>query len=311
MARYIPEAMTRRSLRACYTRYSLAVLLTLAGVQATATGLVLLVRHFLPIYLADPFWYPVLQVAVNDLSCYIPPAVLFALLLGKLPKAEAPVPVDHLDPWEFLQALVFSLGVGYFLLLLCNVAVMAVEQNLGVESTDIIGNFESKLPLWLTVLSFVVIAPVCEELLFRGLLLRQLRGLGDTSAVVLSGLAFGLFHLNFLQMGYAVLLGMVFGAVVLLTGSIWDTILLHMCINGLSLVMERLPESLQTVWVLGIYLCIFSSGIMLVKTRKNYHFEPGPLPFTQRDKRRACLKNPWFWLMLVVSVAGGIWVAFG
>lgn len=121
--------------------------------------------------------------------------------------------------------------------------------------------------------------------------------------MVLSALAFALFHANLYQTAYAFVLGLVFGAVVLLTGSIRDTILLHMLINGFSVVMQlNLPDEVFLAASVFIYLSIGIAIAMFLAVRRGYHMEPGPLPFRPQEKARACRRSVWFWVMLVLGL---------
>lgn len=310
MERYSPETMSRRDLRKCYNRYSISVLLVLGLMMGIGVGLGLLIGFFLPEYLEDPTWGPLIQVAVNEVSVYLPGLVVFPLMLRKLPRAE-PVPVDRLSLWELLQAAVFCLGMGYLFSLLSNLAIMGLGRLVGLPTYNAVAEFEAILPPWLTAVTFALIAPVQEEIIFRGILLKRLRGLGDVSAVVLSALAFALFHSNLYQTAYAFVLGMVFGSIVLLTGSIRDVILLHMLVNGFSVVMLLdLPEAALILMGMAIYVMIGTAIAMFIAMRKNYHMEPGPLPFHRRDKRRACFGSAWFWIMLVVGMAASVVMIF-
>lgn len=302
--------MTRKQLRGCYTRYSVAVLLSLALMEAAAFGLSWAARILFADYLSNPLYYSVIGVAVNDIACYIPPVLVFALILRKLPRADS-LPVDILDPWEKAQALVFCFGAGYLVSFATEGLMTALGGLLGLQSRDITAEFTSGMPFWLNFLAVAVLAPICEELVFRKVLLDRLRGLGDGSAVLLTGLAFGIYHMNFFQFGYAVVLGMVFSVIVLLTGSIRDAIFLHMCINGFSVLVSEMPEEGQTVCGLVILGCIALSVVQYIKDASHYQFSTGNLPFTRYDKQRACCYNPMFLLMLAVGAALSMTTAFG
>lgn len=104
------------------------------------------------------------------------------------------------------------------------------------------------LPQWFLVLGLAIVPAVCEELFFRGLLLQSLRRRrADWVAVVISGLAFGLFHflvessvapLRFLVTSA---MGMVLGWVCLRSGSVLPAVLLHAVNNAIltSLALSR------------------------------------------------------------------------
>jgi len=87
----------------------------------------------------------------------------------------------------------------------------------------------NKLLLFLPV---VVVAPVAEELFFRGLVLRgYARRYGLTKAVWGSAVLFAVFHLNPWQAVLALPLGLAFAWLVLRTGSLLPAILGHAMVN--------------------------------------------------------------------------------
>jgi membrane protease YdiL (CAAX protease family) len=71
-----------------------------------------------------------------------------------------------------------------------------------------------------------VLAPVWEELLFRGWILRTLRPYGKRFAILGSAILFGLFHGNLLQTPYALLIGLLLGYVTVEYSLFWS-IALH------------------------------------------------------------------------------------
>jgi membrane protease YdiL (CAAX protease family) len=77
----------------------------------------------------------------------------------------------------------------------------------------------------------VIMAPLVEEYVFRKQLIDRMHVYGGRTAVILSGLMFGLFHGNFSQFFYAAALGIIFGYVYLKTGRLRYTIGLHMFVN--------------------------------------------------------------------------------
>lgn len=309
MSAYSPETMTKKQLRRCYSRYSIALLLTLFSIQAAVYPLFALKEWLLQIYPIDPFWNPVVNIIINDIACYLPPVLIFMLLLRPLPKGPT-TPVKHLKPSQLGLAAVFSLGGGYLILYLGSLVLMVASLFFQSPARDIVSEVQDRTPLWLTLIAFALVAPLCEELIFRGILLRRLCGLGDLSAVLLSALAFGLFHMNLIQLPYAFVLGMVFAVITLLTGSIRDTVLLHMFINGTSSLVHGAPTLIHNAYYLSIGLCIPVTLYLFFTTRKKYHFEAGPLPFTSSEKKRACLGSLWFWLALLSGITLSVLTVF-
>lgn len=87
---------------------------------------------------------------------------------------------------------------------------------------------------WTTFLFSVILAPVLEELIFRKVLIDRTIVFGDKTAIVLSGILFGLFHGNFYQLFYAFGLGCMLAYLYIRTGKVQYTISIHMAINLLG-----------------------------------------------------------------------------
>lgn len=89
---------------------------------------------------------------------------------------------------------------------------------------------------WLLVITVAVFPAIVEEAIFRGLLYRWLRQHGKLFAALASSLIFGLIHLNFLQLFFAFLLGLVLCRVYERTGRMRYVMLLHF-LNNLLMVL--------------------------------------------------------------------------
>lgn len=310
MTPYAVETMTRRELRKCYNHYCWAVMLLFPVTLLCATLLIWIYTLTSPQLRSDPTWSVAIPSMINAVSAYLPTAVIFLLLLRRFPRPEK-LPVDRLDLWEFLQAAVFTLGICYLFNVMTIGLIELLQNRTGMETFNRIDLHDTVSPIWEQVIFSIGVAPVCEELLFRRLLLDRLRSLGDVSAVYLSALAFSLFHGNLYQMFYTFVLGIFFAKLVLLTGSVRDTILLHMCINGMTTLNYVFPEEWFFILRYVLYiLCAALAVVMYAKKRRHFHLEPGPLSFSPRDKRRACLGSVWFYLMLASCVYSSIVVIF-
>jgi len=88
------------------------------------------------------------------------------------------------------------------------------------------------------LLALVLVAPVTEELLFRGWLLKDLQQqYGKLPALLWSSLLFGLVHIEASAVIYATLAGLVLGAVALRTRSTLASIAMHAGVNALPLLL--------------------------------------------------------------------------
>ncbi|MEM6316910.1 MAG: CPBP family intramembrane glutamic endopeptidase [Bacteroidota bacterium] len=112
----------------------------------------------------------------------------------------------------------------------------------------------------------VIVGPVCEEIIFRGIILEGLsKKYRSTVAIGISALIFGLVHLQPLQIIGAFVAGLVFGWIYLKTQSLWIVILLHVANNAFSFALgDAASESTRTV--LGndiLYVGSFSVALIL------------------------------------------------
>jgi uncharacterized protein len=102
--------------------------------------------------------------------------------------------------------------------------------------------FFSEDKLLARILLLVIIAPVTEELLFRGIILRGLLSRHRPAvAVVLSAFLFAALHCNPWQFLSASFFGMALGWFYLRTGSLGLCVLAHAFVNGLGIAFTMLP----------------------------------------------------------------------
>ena len=110
-------------------------------------------------------------------------------------------------------------------------------------STNYVQDSVQELIAYPFVVQLLIIAvlPACvEEFVFRGLIYHSYRKNGILGAAVLSGLVFGLMHLNINQLSYALLMGIVFALLVEVTGSMYSSMLAHFAANSYSIIMMQL-----------------------------------------------------------------------
>jgi membrane protease YdiL (CAAX protease family) len=137
------------------------------------------------------------------------------------------------------------LGAGAVLQIVAAVPIVLVDS--GDRTTQSVVDVADRahgVEIALIVLAVAVLAPITEELLFRGALLRALlRRTTPGWAVTISALAFGLVHFADPSLGTVrafpgiVLLGFVSGYEAVKTGDLSRSIMLHIGFNALSVVL--------------------------------------------------------------------------
>jgi membrane protease YdiL (CAAX protease family) len=123
---------------------------------------------------------------------------------------------------------------------------------------------QGSLPLVLA--SVVVVGPVSEELIFRGVLLRGfLENYRTWVAILLSSFLFAFIHLNPWQGASAFFLGCLFAWFVARSGSLVPAIAGHVLTNGLGVVAVRLgitTEGFQPWWLTALGVLVAAGGIV-------------------------------------------------
>lgn len=106
-----------------------------------------------------------------------------------------------------------------------------------------------------------VSAPLFEEMIFRGLILKAFSRVSIRFGIIASAAMFGLFHQNIPQAINAFLLGLVFGYVAYKAGSIVPTIILHFALNANAMIQEAVTyylsdysEQIGLIWTILVVL---------------------------------------------------------
>ena len=95
-------------------------------------------------------------------------------------------------------------------------------------------------PLWLQLIGTGVIVPLCEELIFRGVMYNRAKEYIPVRwALFLSALAFGIGHGNMVQAVYAFALGYLMCYLYENTGKLWVPVLFHIVANMVSVLITE------------------------------------------------------------------------
>lgn len=154
-------------------------------------------------------------------------------------------------------------------------ALMALVQRLlparWVEIFDPAQLFEGpRLERVLLAAAAVLLAPVCEEIAFRGyvqtaIALRR----GAAAAIAGSALLFAVMHLDPVRFPALVVLGLVFGFLAWRAGSIWPAVAAHAANNGVTAVLVLtlgVPDAAEAppLAAIGFSLALGAAGLALL-----------------------------------------------
>ncbi|MBO6133498.1 MAG: CPBP family intramembrane metalloprotease [Lachnospiraceae bacterium] len=177
------------------------------------------------------------SVLVSEGICLVP-ASLFAILFRA--KAKEAFRFNYVRPSTLGFTALMVLLLEPLLSALNAFTMLFTENVVAEESAEIVMQGFPKMAFLIAV-----IAPLAEELLFRGIILSGLRnGRRIILAIVLQAVMFGFMHMNLNQMLYACALGFFFGLIVEITDSVWPSIFAHAMVNMTSVIgIFMIPES--------------------------------------------------------------------
>lgn len=99
----------------------------------------------------------------------------------------------------------------------------------------------------LAMLAAVILAPINEECIMRGLILKNLQKYFSVPAVIIiQAVMFGIFHMNWVQGIYVLPIGAALGYVAVKSRSVLPSIYMHLFYNLISFVLGVLPEFCQS-----------------------------------------------------------------
>ncbi|MEX2585828.1 MAG: CPBP family intramembrane glutamic endopeptidase [Balneolaceae bacterium] len=126
--------------------------------------------------------------------------------------------------------------------------------------------------LWMAVINIALIPSICEEVMFRGYVQGALeKSWGAWPGILVSGLLFGLFHMQLSNLFPLAMLGILLALVTWLSGSLIPAMGAHFINNGSAVLVaiylpdlafaELTPESAPPLWTLLASLLL--SGLIL------------------------------------------------
>lgn len=183
-------------------------------------------------------------LSINGVKLHIVPNLLISQMIILLPgllffvvknKEEYVYrPFKKINPVSFIPLIIFTELIMPMVAVI-NLLSQYFTRN---EAMAVSGSIKS-VPIWITLPIMGILGPVSEEFVFRGIIYNGLKEKSTryiTSAII-SGLFFGLMHMNLNQFCYAFFLGIIFALVNECFESIWPSCICHMVINIQNVVM--------------------------------------------------------------------------
>jgi len=151
------------------------------------------------------------------------------------------MPVSQIIKWLFIS-LFFVYAASFISNIFFNIIQMLT--NIEMHPAQINAD-NSLLNIFTNTLSIMFFAPIFEEAFFRGTLLRNSARYGSWSMIIAMGIMFGLWHINYAQTIYTAALGICAGFLIIKSGSIVPSLLLHFIMNTIGTVQVFISGSID------------------------------------------------------------------
>ena len=207
--------------------------------KANIYFLIILILEILGPYALGPI-YAVLGIRdlrfillFNHVIIFLVPAIIY--LVATKSSIKTKLRLNKLHWKETLLIILLAFVVQPVMAFLSLISTFFFNNEVGSFINEI-----SSTP-YLLLLGLVAVLPsITEEVTLRGIVLSGYENKNKYVAAVITGLFFGIFHLDAQQFLYAAVLGFIFSLVVRITNSIYSSMIMHFIINGTSVTLAKI-----------------------------------------------------------------------
>lgn len=178
-------------------------------------------------------------LSITPLYCFLIP--LFIYKNFTFQRLRDIVPMKRLSLKNIILIFFMSLAIQPIIMIISSVTNIFFNNDVSDLMIEL-----SDIPFWEMLLSIAIAPAICEELIFRGIILTGYKNSGLLKASITTGFFFGIMHLNPHQFFYAFIIGIFFTFLIHYTGSIFSTMLSHFVINGTQVLLLYLSNSKST-----------------------------------------------------------------
>ncbi len=203
--------------------------------------IIILLQLFLPVGLIFR-WFNItdskLMLLISHVITFILPAIIYLIITKQSIKDAL-----KLNKLYFKDALLIIL-----LAFVCQPIMTFFSLISQFFFENEIGNFVTEIvvsPYIILLLLIAVLPAITEEITIRGVVLSGYEDKNIYLAASITGLLFGIMHLDPQQFLYAAVLGFILALVVRITNSIFASALIHFLINGTSITLQKLLSLIQ------------------------------------------------------------------
>lgn len=205
--------------------------------------IIILLQLFLPVHLIFR-WFNITDsktmLLISHVITFIFPAIIYLIITKQ--SAKDVLKLNKLYLKDALLIILLAFVCQPIMTFFSLISQFFFENEIGNFVTGIVDS-----PYIILLLLIAVLPAITEEITIRGVVLSGYEDKNIYLAASITGLLFGIMHLDPQQFLYAAVLGFVLTLVVRITNSIFASALIHFLINGTSITLQKLlsfiPES--------------------------------------------------------------------
>ena len=205
--------------------------------------IIMLLQLFLPIYLIFNCFNITdskLMLLISHIITFIFPAIIYLIVTKQ--SAKDVLKLNKLYLKDTLLIILLAFLCQPIMTFFSLISQFFFENEIGNFVTGIVDS-----PYIVLLLLIAVLPAITEEITIRGVVLSGYKDKNIYLSCAITGLLFGIMHLDPQQFLYAAVLGFILALVVRITNSIFASALIHFLINGTSITLQKLisliPES--------------------------------------------------------------------
>lgn len=204
--------------------------------------IIMLLQLFLPIHIL----FRVLNItdirlmlAINHIIVFILPAIIYLLFTKQSLKKV--LRLNKLNMKDSILVICLAFVCQPIMIFFSLISQFFFKNEIGSFVEQIVGT-----PYWILLLLIAVLPAITEEITIRGIVLSGYDNKNTYLACIVSGLLFGIMHLDPQQFLYATALGFILALVVRITNSIFASVIMHFIINGTSITIQKIASFLPS-----------------------------------------------------------------
>lgn len=171
---------------------------------------------------------------------------------------------DSFNIFTYFKFVIIALGAAWLTSTVISCIMDMLSGIIIFETPDFSAEYNLVTNIILCIYTMIV-APITEELLFRGIILTKLKRYGKTFAIIIVSLLFGLLHGNLSQTIPAFVMSLFLCQVTLKSGSIIPAISIHMINNAVAQLSDVNNNFFQIFLDIIIAGIIISAIILIIK----------------------------------------------